>query len=226
MQDDAKEVSVITTKDQEALFKLVADYLARDITCIAIGGTAMMFQGYKNATKDIDLVFLSDEDRQAFEQALVQLGYKKQGLSGVYDERRRERSDAPHLFSRSDERFDLFVTSVFGLEPTTAMTQRHDFLGKSELIIKVLSIEELILFKAITLREKDQEDIELIIRSEKTIDWDRIIDRAMAQSKNPWFLIDLEETMQHLRTMTFIPEKHFKRIYAAKASPQGKKKKK
>ena len=52
---------MINTKDQEHLFKLIADYLDKDITCIAIGGTAMMFAGYKTATKDIDLVFASEQ---------------------------------------------------------------------------------------------------------------------------------------------------------------------
>jgi len=46
---------MINTKDQEDLFRLITDYLQKDITCMAIGGTAMMFSGYKAATKDIDL---------------------------------------------------------------------------------------------------------------------------------------------------------------------------
>ena len=48
---------MINTQDQDQLFSLVANYLKSNLTCIAIGGTAMMFLGYKNTTKDIDLIF-------------------------------------------------------------------------------------------------------------------------------------------------------------------------
>ncbi len=48
---------MISLKDQNALFLLIAEKAEKDIECIAIGGTAMMYNGYKSATKDIDLVF-------------------------------------------------------------------------------------------------------------------------------------------------------------------------
>ena len=58
MQDNAYEVQkMINTQDQEELFRLIAEYLEKDISCTAIGGTAMMFSGYKNTTKDIDIIF-------------------------------------------------------------------------------------------------------------------------------------------------------------------------
>jgi predicted nucleotidyltransferase len=210
---------MIDTKDQEALLKLIANYLEKDITCVAIGGTAMMFAGYKSTTKDIDLVFASDTDRKAFEAAIEKIGYKQRALMGVYDDKRRQHTHKPHLYTRGDERFDLFLKSVFGLEldmDQDAITERHDFLGKQELIVHILPKEDLILLKAITRREKDHEDIETIIRIEKNIDWDRIIDKAIDQKKqNAWILIDLEETMQQLKKITFIPSKHFERIYKA-----------
>ena len=210
---------MINTKDQEQLFKLIADYLDKDIVCIAIGGTAMMFLGYKTTTKDIDIVFASEQDRRTFVRAIEQLGYKRQALANIYDEKRKGHEHKPHMYTRGDERFDLFVRSVFGFElimDQDSITQRWDFLGKKELTLYVLPIEDLILLKAITRREKDQEDIEAIIRIEKTIDWDRIIDTAIRQKgNNPWILIDLEEMMRELKKITFIPSKHFERIYEA-----------
>jgi len=209
---------MINTEDQEELFKLIAEYLAEDVTCLAIGGTAMMFAGYKNATKDIDLVFESENQRQIFIDAIKKLGYKEKALFGIYDEKRRVHKNKPKMFSRGEERFDLFLKDVFGfkLDINTAFTQRHDFLGKKELIVKILSKEHLLLLKAITGREKDAEDIETIIEIEKNIDWQLIISEAIKQkNSNKWILHDLESTMQNLRKKTFIKKQYFDQIYEA-----------
>ena len=203
---------MINTKDQEELFKLIAEYLEKDVTCVAIGGTAMMFSGYKTATKDIDLVFKDIHDRKIFIKAIEQLGYKERSVVGIYDKKRK---GMPLMYSRGDERFDLFVKDVFGfIVDFDIIEARSDFLGQKELIIIILQADMLILLKAITRREKDHEDIETIVKVEKTVDWENIIERAVSQKKkNPWILLDLEETMQKLKKITFIPEKYFKRIY-------------
>jgi len=207
---------MINTKDQEELFALISKYLKRDVTCYAIGGTAMMFSGYKTATKDIDLVFHTREERDAFVHAIQELGYKEQSLKNIYDEKRRARGDKPHMYTRGDERFDLFVQTVFGFELPTELeiTQRHDF--PNHLTINILPIEHLVLLKAITRRATDHEDIVTILSVEKTLNWDKIIDLAIAQKQhNPWILLDLEETLQHLKKITFLPQKHFEKIYNA-----------
>ena len=42
---------MISTKDQEELFELISKYMDEDIECYALGGTAMMFYGYKNTSR-------------------------------------------------------------------------------------------------------------------------------------------------------------------------------
>jgi hypothetical protein len=182
---------MINTQDQEELFRLIADYLEEDIKCVAIGGTAMMFQGYKTTTKDIDLVF--------------------------QNQNRIKNNNKPLLYSRGDERFDLFLKDVFGFEiEFDKFVQRHDFIGKKELIVFTLSKEYLILLKAITNREKDYEDIETIVKIEKNMDWNIIIDAAIPKRKQiVWILHDLEETMQKLKKIVFIKKENFDKIYAA-----------
>mgnify|MGYP002639749958 CR=1 FL=1 len=204
---------MINVKDQEDLFRLIADYLEKDLSCIAIGGTAMMFSGYKTTTKDIDLVFKDSNDRDIFIKAISELGYKEKSLINVYDEKRRELKSKPKMFSRGDERFDLFVKEVFGFEVNQDIVQRADFLGKKELIIQIIGKEDLVLLKAVTSREKDLEDIETIIQVEKNLDWSYIIEEVIKQN-NQWFILDLEETMQKLKKITFIPEKFFKRLHS------------
>ena len=208
---------MIDTQDQEELFRLIADYLEEDIKCIAIGGTAMMFQGYKTTTKDIDLVFENDKERGVFIRAIEKLGYAQKSLKFVYSENRLASKNKPLLYSRGDERFDLFAKDVFGFEiEKEKFVQRHDFIGKKELIIFTLSKDYLILLKAITSREKDYEDIETIVEVEKNIDWDSIIDAAIQKRRQmTWILHDLEETMQKLKKVAFIKKGHFEKIYEA-----------
>jgi len=162
---------MINTQDQEQLFKLIADYLEKDLTCIAIGGTAMMFKGYKNTTKDIDIVFKTEKDRETFTKAIEQLGYKQISLGKIYDEKRKIHKSKPLMYSRGDERFDLFIKDVFGFGLSfeqEAMTEKIDVIGKYEMSIQLLSKETLVLLKAITGREKDFEDIETYQEKETT----------------------------------------------------------
>lgn len=208
---------MITTNDQESLFKLIADYIDEDIDCVAIGGTAMMFMGYKNTTKDIDLVFKNKKDRDTFIKAIEKLGYSKSPYKFVYANKKTESKNKPLIYSRGQERFDIFIENVFGFKiefNSSLITQRRDFIGEKEIIVYVLDKEHLILLKSITNREKDLEDIETILKIEPLIKWEEIINLAIAQRKNdPWILIDLEEKMQHLKNKFFIKQEHFDRIY-------------
>ncbi len=207
---------MINTQDQENLLRLIADYLDKDIECIAIGGTAMMFLGYKNTTKDIDLVFKNREDRDVFIRAIERLGYVKTSVKLVY-KKNPQTTNKPILYTRGEERFDMFVRDIFGFEidfKSEHITQRRDFIGKKELIVYVLNKEHIILLKSITNRDKDIEDMETIVTKEPSIDWDQIITLAVEQRKNKsWILIDLEEKMQHLKKIVFIKKEYFARIY-------------
>ncbi|MFW6378898.1 MAG: hypothetical protein ACOCZV_02650, partial [Nanoarchaeota archaeon] len=125
------------------------------------------------------------------------------------------------MYTRGDERFDLFIKNVFGYDiefnQERAM-RRNDFLGQKELTLLLLPVEELILLKAITGRLKDHEDIEMILEIEKTVDWNLIVQKAIKQKKNnDWILIDLEETLQKLRKRFFIKQEIFETIYDAQA---------
>jgi len=211
---------MINTKDQEELLKLIADYLKKDVSCYAIGGTAMMFYGYKNATKDIDLVFLDKADRDEFIRAIKELGYSERSMKEVYDEKRQAMKSKPLMFSRGDERFDLFLFDVLGFEfrgeYKEQIKEKRVFISDRgpELTVNLLPIEFVVLLKAITSREKDMEDIKDVLKIEKNLDWGLIIDEAVKQrGVKGWILYDLEEKMQELKKVVFIPSKYFERIY-------------
>lgn len=208
---------MINMQDQEELFRLIADYTEEDIECVAIGGTAMMFNGYKTTTKDIDLVFRNNRDRNAFIEAIEKLGYSQKSLKLLYDEKRLKSNNKPVIYSRGDERFDLFAKDVFGFEiEFENFVQRHDYIGKKELIVFTAPKEYLIILKAVTNREKDYEDIETIVKAEQGIEWKTVVDLAVRKRKSvPWILIDLEEKMRKLKKITFIKKEYFDQIYKA-----------
>ena len=210
---------MISVKEQEELFRLIGNYLKKDVECMAIGGTAMMFHGHKNATKDIDLVFGSNADCSAFANAIERLGYRRESAKSVYGEKKAKAKNAPLVYSRGDERFDLFRRNVFGFGiefDWEKAVQRRDYLGKTEFTVLVPKKELLVLLKAVTERERDYEDIETIARAEPGLDWDFIISEAVRQRKScPWVLVDLEEKMQKLRKKVFIRQKYFDALYKA-----------
>jgi len=208
---------MIDTQTQNDLFKLINKYLKKPVIAYAFGGTAMMYYGYKNATKDIDLIFDDESHKKEFMNAITLLGYTKMSPVGIYQENKLESKNKPIMFTRGDERFDLFFKKIFQTHLTSKMKERfyarHDF-GEN-LIIYVFSKEDLILLKSVTNREKDFEDILTIVSKEKEINWDYIIDNAIEQKNlgDSWIILDLEKMLQNLREHTLIKKSYFDRLY-------------
>ncbi|MCX6710383.1 MAG: hypothetical protein NTV63_05560 [Candidatus Woesearchaeota archaeon] len=169
---------MITIDQQQKLLLNVARRLARKITVYAIGGTAMMFLGFKDATLDIDLVFENEKDRAVFKEAVKSIGYLEMPAIKVYGEKR----NAPEMFNLDDERFDLFVVEVIDFIFSVNMRKRAEQIHQFEdnLIIKIANPHDIILMKCATDRLKDKDDARKIINSTK-INWDIIIDEAKKQ---------------------------------------------
>ena len=182
----------------------------------------MLFYGYKQSTKDIDLFFEKKVDRDVFIDAIKILGYKKRSLINVFPEKKQRLEFKPLLFSRGDERFDLFLGKIFHINLSANMKSRlyarHDFIKKDKtLSVGVLSKEDIILLKSATDRERDFDDIRILVQKESNINWDTVINEAVNQYKKgvKWILIDLEEILKRLKEYIFIPKKYFDMLYSA-----------
>lgn len=215
--------AMIQQEDQENLFRLISSYIKKDIVCYAFGGTAMMYYGYKTATKDIDILFDAAEACNAFIDAICLLGYKRASMISVYPTNLNKEKRKPEMFTRGDERFDLFLNYVFQTVFRKEMRQRffarHDYtMGINTLTVFVLSKEDIIFLKSITRREKDFDDIVTIVQRENNINWDLIIEEARWQSKHGdgWAIMDLEETMQRLKKIIFLKKEYFEKLYSKK----------
>lgn len=212
---------MITHQDQLDLFALVAKQLTKNVECYAFGGNAMMFYGYKEETKDVDLLFEEESSRREFLQALSSLGYTETSPVKIYIPEKLRDPHRPLMYKRGESRFDLFVGKIFKTILSPKMKDDvfaiHDFGKERNLKLKVLRKEFIILLKAVTSRDKDFEDILTILRKDKNFDWQYLIDEVLWQYKHgdSWVLLDMEKVMRELKKYVFIEEKYFKQMYNA-----------
>ena len=171
---------MINVREQQDLLLDLARKLKKKIIVYVVGGTAMMFNGLKDATKDIDIVFTSEEDRKEFKRSAIELGYNIIDSVRIYG----AKPNQPQMLSRGEERFDLFVKEVihfiFSKEMMKRAATTYEF--DVNLILKIADPHDLILMKCATDRVKDKDDVREIIKKYK-IDWDIIINEALNQIK-------------------------------------------
>ena len=169
---------MISIEQQNNLFMSISKRMKRKITAYAIGGTAMMFHGLKDATLDIDLVFMSHSDRAIFEEAAVSLGYVKMDSIDVYG----DRSNKPEMVKLGESRLDLFLpkvmNTIFSEEMVKRAANSHAFSDK--LTIKIADPGDILIMKCATERIKDRDDVKRM--SEITsLNWDAIVSEAKNQ---------------------------------------------
>jgi len=198
---------MITFDEQLELFKLIGKDLNNKVTCFAIGGNAMMFYGAKEETKDIDLVFLNKKDLEEVKKVLYNSGFEdKKDLIKIFRHHEViEKENMPVMMVMKEERIDLFVKGVITFEISDTIDKRvketHEF---DNLIVKVVSPEDIILMKSATERKKDKIDA-LSLIEKFNINWDIIVEESINQTKLerelfPVFLYDfLTELKEDLK---------------------------
>lgn len=153
--------------------------LEEEITIFMVGGGAMSLRMLKRATMDIDLVVLSKKKYDILKKALTILGYN------CFEEAfEKDFYKTPVIvFIRDNRRIDVFVKSVSNqIELSKDMQKRSRKYGKFEkLIVRLVSNEDIFLFKSITDREKDVDDCYSLISS--GLDWKVIRQELRQQEK-------------------------------------------
>lgn len=174
---------MINITEQNELFNLLGTKLDQKVECLAIGGSAMMFYGAKTETKDVDLVFLEKKHFDLVKKALYDLGFdERKQIKKIFayvDMATRK----PIMMEGMNTRFDLFLNEVICFQISDSIINRlkevHEF---GNLIIKLISPEDVILLKCATEREKDRDDAASLIEK-FNIDWDIIIKESIHQTK-------------------------------------------
>ncbi len=171
---------MINIERQQGLLLAAGEKLKEKVVAYAVGGTSMMFLGLKDATADIDLVFMNLKDRGLFTEAIKSIGYKEMDSKIVYG----GKENRPQMLTLGDERFDLFVEEVIYFIFSESMRERavqiHQF--GNNLIIKIADPHDIILMKCATDRIKDIDDAMSIIKNTK-INWETIVEEAKNQDR-------------------------------------------
>lgn len=173
---------MINLQEQIGLFKIIGIQLKNKVECIAIGGSAMMLYGAKNATKDVDLVFSKKEDLDAVKDILHSSGFdERKNIKNIF--REDESAGKPVMMDGKDTRFDLFLNEVIGFKVHKDTFDRirevHEF---GNFIVKTASPEDILMMKGCTERERDRDDAAELIRK-FNINWYVIVSETSKQTK-------------------------------------------
>ena len=168
-------------------------------TLYLIGGGAMAFYGLKDATKDIDIILTNAEQLDSLLTALSALGYKKPDQALITKSYCKMQTNA--IMENTDGfRWDLFINKVCNaLMLSEAIKLRAKPLYKgSHLTVLITSKEDIFLFKGITEREADLDDMRIL--AESRLDWKLISRECQMQSAAagmPWEMA-LSQNLQDL----------------------------
>ena len=191
---------MITFQQQIEFFNIVGKELNEKVECVAIGGNAMMFYGFKKLTKDVDLVFTNREDLNKVKKALYDSGFEEKTNIKIF--KNYEVIDTkPIMMEGKETRFDLFCKEIICFKMSDSIINRvkesHEF---GNFIIKVVSPEDIILLKSATERIKDREDALEIIKN-YNVNWKVIIEEALHQTEldKPLFVVFLYEFLLELK---------------------------
>ncbi len=175
------------------------DAKTRPVTIYLIGGGAMAFYGLKDATKDIDIILTSAEQLETLLNALNSLDYKKPDQALITNSYCKMQTNAI-MENKEGFRWDLFINKVCNaLMLTEQIKQRAKQLYKgNNLTVLITSKEDIFLFKGITEREADLDDMRIL--SESGLDWKLISKECQIQSAIagvPWEMA-LSQNLQDL----------------------------
>jgi hypothetical protein len=146
-----------------------------------IGGLAMAYHGLKFATKDVDVVFLNEEEARSFIEDMKKLGFRSDPAIDVLC----GETGGRRFIESGDDRIDIFVIDICrGLSLSEGMMKRSVRIPFFEDIeLNVISREDIFLLKGITSRSDDLADMEKLAGRE--LDWS-IIESEIRSQKDSW----------------------------------------
>lgn len=142
----------------------IGQQLHEPLTVFLIGGGAMAFRGLKDTTKDIDLVVVSGDDLSQLQAVLLELGY----TIVREPDREYEELGAQRILENDDGcRIDIFNQQVINkLVLSQGMRSRSEReLTSGNLLVALVSPEDIFLFKAVAGRVDDIEDMFSLIQT-------------------------------------------------------------
>lgn len=170
--------------DQEYILtelKKLSSKIAVPTRIFIVGGLALISYGLKEATKDVDVVVLSRQDLGILIESLASIEYH--ALEDSLVSKPYEKMEISKIMENADGfRWDIFNRAIFGkLSFSDNMVSRAtEFYSRNRTVISIASKEDIFLFKGITEREADLDDMRLL--AESGLDWQVIKEECRHQS--------------------------------------------
>lgn len=187
----------------------VGNQLTGDVRVYLIGGCAMTFIGRKAATKDVDIVLTSTHQVELFIQAARLASFRS-----VEDTSRECESLGAWNIVENEEgmRFDVFDRQVCKcLTIDAGIESRARFYRKfGRLEVYLIASEDIFLFKGITERESDLEDLRVL--AEHGVNWLTIEDECLSQRDSGIWAYRLYSKLLELRKNYGIESPILKRL--------------
>jgi len=164
--------------------KKIGQALESKTVVFMIGGCSMSLRGLKPSTKDVDLIFTEKNELNVFAETLERRGYSKSfETGGEY-----AKLEAQVIYRKEDSAgFDLFLNKVCGgLVLSGAMKKRAlNFQEFGKLQVFLCSEEDVFVFKSITERPRDVDDMAALIKAKlDDFDWNAIKNEVEEQTKH------------------------------------------
>ena len=188
-------------------FSELATLINDDLTVYLIGGGALTLEELKNATKDIDLIVRRESELKQLWSVLTSAGYEPQeDLAEEYDE-----LEAAFILEKDRRRFDVFHEQVAGvIYLSDSMISRSRYLFDEDgLSVRMVSLDDIFLFKAVANREDDVEDMVRIAQT--GIDDDVIVEEIMTQLNllgSDDFIGAMKKKLERLEDQGFVFDIH------------------
>jgi hypothetical protein len=168
------------------LFEELSNYLSSDITIYLIGGENLRIKGFKQSTKDCDIVVTNEESFSTIVEAFKRMGYRS-----TYDKIRPKSlvRIEPSITLRHSMKptVDIFTISIarrlYISETIRKRAKLEDFVGSYRLTLGILKNEDVFLLKCVTSRELDLEDMISIVR-DPVFEWDIVWKELEKQDKD------------------------------------------
>lgn len=142
----------------------------RRVSVFIFGGAAMALKGYKERTKDIDILVSDESTLEAIIEATVKLGY------GV-----QRSQDVAILEHPGKPRIDIYCKHILGkIYLTNTIIARAEKRNYNNLEVLIADDTDIVLTKAVAGRMRDINDIILIMRRGKIL-WDALFYEIMQQ---------------------------------------------
>jgi len=171
-------------EELDNLLVKIGSKIDKQIKIYLIGGCALSFKGLKLATKDIDLIITNKDDFGIFDNSMRENGFESDfyGKNDFY-------ATALAVYIKGESRIDVFLKQVGKmLFLSESMLKRaKEYKAYGNLIVYLVSNEDIFLFKAMTSREGDIYDCDRIIK--ERIDYNIVYNEIVEQSKSgkKWF---------------------------------------